>query len=84
MKKAAILTRRFRGSRLVAGPRVQPEDKQKTVGPIRPTVRGLCESGRAAGQLPRGGRKSPAERGAIRRDVPPGEEHRALHHIYLR
>ena len=36
------------GSRLVGGPRVQPEDKQKTVGPIRPTVRGVCEGGIAA------------------------------------
>src|SRR5215208_5958786 len=40
--------------------------------------------GPAACQLPRGGRKSPAERGAIGRDVPPGERRVALHHIYLR
>jgi len=36
------------GSRLVDWPRVQPGDKQKTVSPIRPTVRGLCIGGPAA------------------------------------
>jgi hypothetical protein len=30
------------GSRLVGDPRVQLGEQQKTVGPIWPTVRGLC------------------------------------------
>jgi hypothetical protein len=41
--KAARRTRFVAGgSRLVGGPRVQPGDKRKTVGPIWPTVRGVC------------------------------------------
>lgn len=30
------------GSRLIGGPYVQHGDKRKTVGPIWPTVRGVC------------------------------------------
>src|SRR5207249_406586 len=50
-------------------------DKQKTVSPIRPTVRGSCVmSGLAALPLPRGGHRSPASGSAERRDQSPGEQ----------
>jgi hypothetical protein len=41
MRKAANLAGWRVGSRLSIDPRVQLGEQQKTVGPIRPTVRGL-------------------------------------------
>jgi hypothetical protein len=42
-ERAAILSRHIAGgSRLLGGPCVQRRDKRKTVGPIWPTVRGVC------------------------------------------
>lgn len=55
------------GSRLVVRLGFRP-DKQRTVGPIWPTARGLRLGGLAARWSPRGGHRSPAVGSAERRD----------------